>query len=73
MQKSEPPGAATPGGSLCLLALAVFQFTPLREGRPGGFFYAAAATATRMLDRMSMPNTSFLLPDWRRAADLIYQ
>ena len=58
MQKSEPPGAATPGGSLCLLALAVFQFTPLREGRPGGFFYAAAATATRMLDRMSMPNTS---------------
>lgn len=49
------------GGILCLLALAAsvnFNSRPCAKGDLGGFFYAAAAT---------------LLPDWRRAADLIYQ
>ena len=32
-----PPRGATVGGRLNKAVIAVFQFTPLREGRPGAF------------------------------------
>lgn len=65
MQKSNPPGAATPGGSLCLLALAVTvkpladamaNYTCCNGHKDAGYDFHA--------------DTSFLLPEWRRTAEL---
>ncbi len=68
MQKSEPPGAATPGGSLCLLALAVFQFTPLREGRPGGLFLCCRCDSVARLEKGSGFNIPIALDSVKAVA-----